>query len=179
MPHRTNRLPAALVGLSLLLAAPAGLALSSDSDQPIEIEADSVDIDESKGQSVYLGNVQVTQGSIRLLADKVTVFHASGDPEKFVAVGEPARFRQMPDDSDIPIKARAQRMEYEIQGDLVTLIDSAEVLQGKDTMRSDRIVWDRVRGQVKGGRAAQGKARVKMTFQPKKDGDEARKPGQE
>jgi lipopolysaccharide export system protein LptA len=173
MPHRNDLAIAALCGLLALFPASAVQALSSDKDQPINIEADSVDIDESKGQSVYLGNVQVTQGSIRLLADRVTVFHASGDPEKFIAVGQPAKFRQMPDDGDVPIQARAQRMEYLINGDLVTLIDQAVVLQGKDTMRSDRIVWDRVKGKVKGGLAAQGKERVKMTFQPKKSAPEA------
>ena len=172
MPHRNDLAIAALLGLSTLLSAPAVPALSSDKDQPIDIEADSVDIDESKGRSVYLGNVQVTQGSIRLLADRVTVFHASGDPEKFIAVGNPAKYRQMPDDGDVPILARALRMEYVINGDLVTLIDQAVVLQGKDTMRSDRIIWDRVRGKVKGGLAAEGKERVKMTFQPKKSAPE-------
>ena len=169
MPHPKDLLPAVLPILALLLAAPAAPGLSSDKDQPIAIEADSVDIHEGEGRSVYTGNVQVTQGSIRLLADRVTVLHAGGEAEKFIAVGSPARFRQLPDGSETPIKARALRMEYEVQGDLITLIEQAEVLQGRDTMRSDRIVWDRVRGQVKGGQAAQGKARVKMTFQPKKD----------
>ena len=168
MSYRTELALAVLLGLLVLVASPATLALSSDKDQPIDIEADSVDIDESKGQSIYVGNVKVTQGSIRLLADRVTVFHTDGDPQKFIATGEPARFRQMPDNSDVPIQARALRMEYVINGDLVTLIEQAVVLQGKDTMRSDRIVWDRVRGKVKGGLAAEGKQRVKMTFQPKK-----------
>ncbi len=169
MPHRNDLAIAALIGLLTLFPAATALALASDKEQPIDIEADSVDIDEIRGRSVYRGNVQVTQGSIRLLADQVTVFHPGGDPDKFVAVGNPAKFRQMPDRGNTPMQARAQRMEYLIQGDLVTLIDQAVVLQGKDTMRSDRIIWDRVQGKVKGGRAAEGKARVKMTFQPKKD----------
>jgi lipopolysaccharide export system protein LptA len=173
MPHPKDLAIAALIGLLATPLAPAALALSSDKDQPIDIEADSVDIDEAKGQSVYVGNVKVTQGSIRLLADRVTVYHPSGDPEKFIATGRPARFRQMPDDSDVPMQARARRMEYLVNGDLVTLIEQAVVVQGRDTMRSDRIVWDRVKGQAKGGLAAQGKERVRMTFQPKKSNAES------
>jgi lipopolysaccharide export system protein LptA len=167
MSYRSRLAIALLSGL--LATAPACLARSGDQEQPIDIEADSVDIDEAKGRSIYLGNVRVTQGSMQLLADKVTVLHAGGEAEKFIATGSPTRFRQLPDDSDVPIKARALRMEYQIQGDLITLIEQAIVVQGRDTMRSDRIVWDRVQGKVLGGLAAEGKERVKMTFQPKRD----------
>ena len=45
----------------LLLVPTLALALESDKDQPIQIEADSVDIDEGKNTSTYKGNVELTQ----------------------------------------------------------------------------------------------------------------------
>ena len=48
-------------------------ALESDSQQPLFIEADGADISETTGVSIYTGNVVISQGSIRLSADKVTV----------------------------------------------------------------------------------------------------------
>ena len=53
--------------LSLLSTSAA--ALESDASQPIYVEADSVEINDGTGVSVYQGNVDVTQGSIHLTAD--------------------------------------------------------------------------------------------------------------
>lgn len=157
--------------LLLMLAAPAALALSTDKDQPIEIEADSVDIDEGKGISVYLGNVEINQGSMRLLADKVTVYQQRRKPTRFVAEGNPVRFRQLPDDSKVYNKARALRAEYEVHSEVITLINEAKLIQGKDTFASDRIVYDRVKAVVRGGAAAEGRQRVKIRIQPKPDAE--------
>ena len=45
-------------------------------------------------------------------------------------------------------------------------LDEAELRQGRDSFRSDRIVYDRVRSVVKAGAAAQGKQRVRISIQP-------------
>lgn len=42
------------------------VGLSSDPDQPIEVEADSAELDDKERIAVYQGNVVVIQGSIRL-----------------------------------------------------------------------------------------------------------------
>lgn len=154
----------------LMLAAfcvPQALALSTDKDQPIDIEADSVDIDEGRGTSVYRGNVTLNQGSMRLQADRVTVHHRGREATRFVAEGNPVRFRQLPDDGKEYNKARARRAEYEVDSEIITLIDDAELIHGKDTFASDRIVYDRVKATVRGGAAAEGKSRVKIRIQPR------------
>ena len=45
------------------------MALSSDKDQPIEIEADHAKLDDIQRVAVYQGDVVITQGSIRLNGD--------------------------------------------------------------------------------------------------------------
>jgi lipopolysaccharide export system protein LptA len=57
-------------------------------------------------------------------------------------------------------------MEYLAAREEITLIDQALVLQGQDTFRSDRIVYDRLNARVKAGTSAQGKERVRILINP-------------
>ena len=154
---------------AILLAAGAGpvAALESDKDQPLDLEADSAEIDEAKGVSVYTGNVIAVQGSMRLEADRLLIFHTGSKAERIEAEGKPAKFQQLTEDSPEPVKARGLRMEYKLDSEELILIGDAVVIQGKDTFKSDRITYDRVKSVVKGGAAAKGKERVRIRVDPK------------
>ncbi|MCF6282018.1 MAG: lipopolysaccharide transport periplasmic protein LptA [Candidatus Polarisedimenticolaceae bacterium] len=141
--------------------------LTSDQDMPIYVEADSVDIDDQSGVSVYLGNVQVTQGTMHLLADKVTVYRVEKKTERIVAVGKPVRYRQQMDNSTDEVKGRALMMEYFVTDERLYLIDDAELIQGLDNFSSDRITYFRNRSLVKAGASAKGKERVRSVINPK------------
>lgn len=141
----------------------AAAALESDRQQPVYIEADSVDIDEGSGVSVYKGNVVLTQGSIHINANLVTVTHQeSGD--KLIAEGQPVTFEQQPDAGKPLVKGRAQRTEYQTDSEILLMIGDAVLIQGKDSFKSDRIIYDRSKAVVKAGAAAQGSGRVKITI---------------
>lgn len=144
------------------------LALSSDKDQPIEVNADAASIDEGKGISTYTGNVEMDQGSMHLQADKVVVYHEGGVLQRLVATGSLVHFRQLPDGKKNYVKGRARHLDYDFRNDNIVLTDEAVVIQGQDTFRSDRIIYDAVKSMVKGGASAQGKERVHLTIQPKK-----------
>jgi len=152
--------------LALLLAAPTlATALESDKDQPIQIEADSVDIDDGKGTSTYKGNVELTQGSIRITADRVTITQHQGQSDHVEAVGSPVTFRQRTEGAKGIIKGRAKRAEYDANSEMLYLIDEAVLTQGSDSFKSDRITYDRARSVVKAGASAKGKKRVRVTIQ--------------
>ena len=154
----------ALFAALLFALTPAAFALESDRDQPIELVADSVDIDEAKGVSIYRGDVDLRQGTIHLLADVVTVKHVDRKPSKIVAVGKPVKFRQQTERG--MVDGEAKQVEYEVSSENLVLIGDAFLVQGKDSMRSDRIVYDRVRAVVKAGAAASGKERVRISIEP-------------
>ena len=154
----------ALLPLAMMLLSSSLPALESDQDQPIELTADYADIDESSGLSVYKGDVDLRQGSMRLRADIVTVHHVDRKPARMVAEGRPVKFQQQSDKG--PVQGEARRAEYEVSTENLVLIGDAVVVQGKDSMRSDRIVYDRVRSVVKAGAAAKGKERVRISIQP-------------
>lgn len=171
---KIERIRIGLWALGLLVASGPAWALESDRDQPVEITADSAEMDETKGVSVYRGKVEVRQGSMRLFADEVTIRHPDNKAQRIEAVGKPVRFSQLldnqpkgqPKDQPKELHAQALRAEYDINGDELQLIDAAEVRQGEDSFRSDRITYDRKRGLVRGGASAKGKERVQVTVKP-------------
>lgn len=166
MCSRSERIRAGLCAIGLFLASVSGWALESDRDQPVEIVADSADIDEVRGVSIYRGKVEVRQGSMRLYADEVTIYHPDKKAQRIEAVGKPVRFSQALDNQPNELQAQALRAEYVINGDELQLLDSAEVRQGADSFRSDRITYDRKSGLIRGGTSAKGKERVQVTVSP-------------
>jgi lipopolysaccharide export system protein LptA len=162
---------AALLAICLGGVSNPTCALEGDQDQPVDIEADSVEMDDIQHTSVYTGNVQIDQGSMRILADQVTVKHQENRRPRFiVAVGNPVRYRQDVEGEKGEVHGRAQRMEYDAEKDELTLIDQAELTQAADRFASDRIVYDRAHAQVKAGASAQGSGRVRITFTPEQKG---------
>lgn len=161
---------ASALTLCLLCAGSSGqaIALSSDRNQPMYIEADRADIDEQRGVSVYRGNVKITQGTLQLTAAELTVHSKDGDIVKAIAVGQPATYRQRPDGKEQDIEAEALRMEYFAAEEKIILIDKAEVRQGGDTFRSDKINYDIAKDVVNAGATAGSPGdRVRITIQPK------------
>jgi lipopolysaccharide export system protein LptA len=154
--------------LILILSAFAGTvqALSTDRNQPMDVEADRADIDDKRGISVYRGNVKITQGTLRLTADELTLHTRDGDIVKAIAVGKPATYRQRPDGKDQDIEAEALNMEYQAAEQKLILTNQAHVQQAGDSFRSDRIDYDIAADVVKAGAGSPGD-RVRITIQPK------------
>ena len=152
--------------LGLCVMSPLS-ALDNDQEQPMLIEADAAELDDQQSISLYIGNVEVEQGSMRIFADEVLVHHRPNrQPQKIIAVGKPVRYRQVLDDDPDEVKGHALRMEYDADRDEITLIDEAELTQGEDRFASDRIVYNRVTERVTAGTSAQGRERVKIRIEP-------------
>ncbi|MCM8855615.1 MAG: lipopolysaccharide transport periplasmic protein LptA [Candidatus Thiodiazotropha sp.] len=141
-------------------------ALSSDSDQPMHLEADSLSVDEATGVILYEGNVEISQGSLKLWADRLWVFRRQGKTEKLVSEGMPTHFRQLMDDSEEEVRGEARRMEMYVDHDELLLIDEALLEQGNNQFRNDRIIYNRTKAMVKAGTSAQGKQRVQVVIEP-------------
>jgi len=151
-------------------------ALSSDKDQPIDLEADSADIDDKQGVSVYRGNVVLSQGSMVLNAEILTLYHnKKRQLTKAIATGSPAKFKQRPDNKDADMHAKAKKMIYFVLEDKIHLLDDAVLWQNKDSFRGNKIIYDTKAGSVKatGGvniksGKKKSKERIRVTIQPRK-----------
>jgi len=157
---------AVMVLLTMPLPMAYGATDSSDVEKPIEIEADSADIDERRGITIYQGNVIVRQGGTRLNAAKVTIHQEQRKAKRIVAEGQPARFRQKTGTEAREVNGEALRIEYDVGSEILILQGKAKLAQGKDRFSSDRIVYDRNKKVVKAGGAAKGKKRVHITIDP-------------
>ena len=163
----------------MLLASGPVFGLASDSDQPINLEADWAERDDVKQTTIYKGAVVVTQGTMRISGDKVTMhYDDEGEPEKIIVTGKLARFRQRADGADTYQRAKARRMEFFPKKDLVILVREADYSDGQGfKISGERIVYNTVTGNARAASTASGRAttkagkpkgRVKITIQSKK-----------
>jgi lipopolysaccharide export system protein LptA len=149
----------------LFLWSSLALGLSSDSRQPIYIEADRASYDEGKGETVYQGNVRSTQGSLVVESDQMIVYQKGGKTEKIVAMGNPVRLKQTPDGGKEDIHGTGKRAEYYPETGILILFEKAVVWQGGDSTESDRIEYDSRRNLVKAGDPKSGQSRVRVKLQ--------------
>lgn len=165
----------ALVVLVLVCATVFNVhAERADRDKPIQVEADAVRIDDLKKVAVYEGKVILTQGSLRVQADRIEVRQ---DAEGFltgVATGRPVHFRQRLDGRGDWVDAWANRVEYDARKEQVRLIGEAYLKKGEEELRGDLIVYDARTEvyQASGGLPGQKPGRVRAVIQPpQREGD--------
>ena len=168
-----NTLPL-LLSLGVALGSAAAWALPTDREQPIRVQADSAELDDKQGVAVYRGNVVITQGTLKITGDTVTITQdANGDIEVFTSVGKPAYYEQKPAVDKQIVKAYGLTIQYFAVNERIVLIDEAKVVQEGNTFEGEKIVYDTQRQIVNAGRATGSnvtspRPRVDMTIQPRK-----------
>ncbi len=148
----------------------------ADREKPVNIEADKMTADDNKKSTHFEGRVILTQGTIRLTADDMTV-REDADGFKFAtAYGNPVTFRQKREGVNEWVDGMAQRVEYNGKLDRIELFDKALVRRDKDEIRGNYLSYDtkteflqaRGTGAADGGQASPN-GRVHVTLQPKND----------
>ncbi|MDA8109928.1 MAG: lipopolysaccharide transport periplasmic protein LptA [Betaproteobacteria bacterium] len=168
------RLALAALAALACLAPPAARAEKADRDKPMQIEANSMSSDDAARISIFEGNVVLTQGTIRVLADRIVVHQDADGFQYATATGKPVRFRQRTDPQDGQpaewINGEADRIEINEREQKIELFDHAWVTRGLDKVQGDYISVDE-RSQyfsVKAGpNGASGGGRVRAVIQPK------------
>ncbi len=131
-----------LGALGLMLWGPPLHAEGADRREPVHVEADSVRIDDLQKTAVYEGRVVLTQGTLRVQADRIELRQ---DAEGFVtgiALGRPAQFRQRLEGRGEWVDARANRVEYDDRRQQVRLIGEAFLRKGEEELRGELITYD-------------------------------------
>ena len=124
----------------LLLWASNANALPNDAEQPIHIKADSAERDEKSAQTIYIGNVTITQGSLQIAADKVVIDGTAGNIASIQAIGKPAHLQQRPNAQQPAVHARGNNIYYHLDKKLVQLLGDASLIQqGGSTVSGERI----------------------------------------
>lgn len=168
MRHRTEALQAlqrlrpslrkGLAGVLLTAAGAAALALPEDRNQAIEITADRAVRDERAGYTVYSGDVVLSQGSLKIQAGRLTIFHDRKAADSIVAEGSPARMQQQPAPDQELVTASASKIVYVKSREQVLLSGGASIEQEGAVVTGDSIEYlmaeQRVRADAQAGDAA-------------------------
>ena len=153
----------------LLLWLPGQLwALASDGDQPIEVEADSLEVRESEHISIYQGNVKLTQGSLQISSERLVIrFNEDSELQVIEMTGAPARFRQL-DDDQMEMLGEASQIDYTENQSLLVLRGSARFSHAGDIIESEMIRVNTESNSIQAG-SSESDERVKMLIQPRQD----------
>ena len=207
MTHRLR-----LLAVMLALAAPGaaaaqapraaatgpgqGLLQEQNQDQPIQIEAATLEVHDKNKTATFSGDVQVIQGDTTIKCQSLVVFYGAehgSAPGQAVAATTPAagapQGANPPPGTVVPQGAQdIRRIEarggvtviskdqnasgdlgvYDLKKKTITLTGNVVVSQGKNVLRGDRVVVDTTTGNahIESGAASQN--RVRALIQPSK-----------
>ena len=176
---------AALLAIGLLLASgltPAAAqnrpALQHNADLPIEINADSLEVQQDKEMAVFRGNVDAKQGDVRLRAQELKVWYRSGGAQQKPAAaaataadvgGAIVRIDAIGQVlvSSTQETARGDLGVYDVANREITLTGDVVLTRGENVIRGQKLVMDMDTGlsRMQGGA---GGGRVRGLFTPPK-----------
>jgi lipopolysaccharide export system protein LptA len=161
---------------SLLLLAWCGgaLAENADRDKPLHLESDRVLVDDANRTSEFEGKVELTQGTIRILADKIVLTQDKLGNKHCTATGKLASFRQKHEGTDEYMEGYGERIEYDTQSEKVDFFVQARVKREQDDVRGEHIAYSTRTEvfQVSGdpnNRNDPNKGRVHAVIQPRSE----------
>lgn len=188
----------ALVLLASLALADAAAAqsvtsafegFSGRSNEPVNVEADNLEVREKDQAAVFSGNVQVVQGDSTLKSKELTIYYygendrAQGQPaatrptqgETKGPQGTPATpqgrdIRRLEAEGNVVVtskdqRATGQRGVFDMPSNTVTLTGGVVVSQGGNVIRGDRLHVD-LTSQRSRIESAAGGGRVQGVFKP-------------
>ena len=176
-----HRIAARLAACSILCGLlGTAQAERADRSKPLVIEADRPGtLDLQRQVMVFNGNVNISQGTMVIRAERVEMREAADGYRTATAIGsagKPASFRQKRDGVDETVEGVADRIEYDSRAETLRFVGNGAVRRLRGTVTADEIigaliVWDAA-GEVfsvAGGAAspANPSGRVRAVISPR------------
>ena len=148
---------------SLLLAMPGLLlALESDRQQPLEVNADSTDGSLGDGIATLKGNVEIRQGTMLIRSDIAEVEKVDGRVRKFELNGSPVHLQQEIEEEGL-VTAEAKKVEYIVATGIVTLTGEADVIHPQYHISGEILEYDMNTQHFQGsGGDSNGRIRIRL-----------------
>jgi len=156
------------VAASQLLLSNVASARQDDFSKPIDVRADRSQYDEQAGLQTLSGNVEITQGTIRIEADEIRITLQDNRLSRIDGTGSPIRFYQE-NDAGEPVTGEAASIRYDAVAGNLILEGNATLSQPRQELASERIEFDSLTQTVKAdGVSADGskRGRVSIRIQP-------------
>ncbi|WP_372841392.1 lipopolysaccharide transport periplasmic protein LptA [Phaeovulum sp.] len=162
MARRLSLMFGAMLAAASIAALPATAqtiafgGIRADTTAEVQVSADSLTVDQTDGSAVFIGNVVVTQGAMRLAAAEVRVEYGRDgqrEIERLLASGGVTLVSGVD-------AAEADSAEYSINTGSIVMIGNVVLLQGGNALSTERLTVDLVTG------AATAEGRVQTTLRP-------------
>ena len=168
---------------------PAGAGAGAQNhDQPVQIDAKTLEVRDKQKTATFSGDVRVVQGDTTMRCKTLVVFYGE---EIGIAGGEKPLVRAKTTTGSVPGSQKIRRIEargdvtvtsrdqnasgdlgvYDLHNKTITLTGNVVVSQGKNVIHGERVVVDTVTGNAR-VEAAQGanQGRVRALIIPNSDG---------
>jgi lipopolysaccharide export system protein LptA len=153
---------------------------SQNRDQPVHIEAATLEVRDKAKQATFSGDVHVTQGDTHLRCKSLVVFYEGGpgdsDVTKTLTAAKPGpggeqRIKRLEARGGVVVTQKAQTASgnlgvFDMKTNTVTLTGNVVMSQGKNVLRGDRLVVDLTSGVSRVESGKNGHGRVEGLFQP-------------
>lgn len=154
--------------ICLLLQAMPVHAERADKTKPVNLEADSVRVEDVKKVAVYEGHVVLTQGTLMLTADRIEVRQDGGGFASGDAIGKPVYFRQKMEGREEFVEGWAERILYDGRSDKLRLSGQARLKRGNEELRGNLIMYDATSEFYQAQGSSDGvRGRVRAVIYPK------------
>jgi lipopolysaccharide export system protein LptA len=127
--------------ITLILLGLQKNALAVNTDEEVFISADYMSFNIESGNSVYTGNVKITQGKLLLTGDKITVKQENNILKRVTVIGKPARYNHITEDGE-PVSAQSEQMDYNASQNKLILTINAILEQPDHRVSSQTIIYD-------------------------------------
>ena len=146
----------ALLLITVLLIPVEGFAAGDDRQQPVNLRADRIEINQKNKTSQYRGHVVLTQGTLRLTAARADTRQRGNQVETVTAQGTPVTFRHRPQGGVEDLEGKAGRALYHVPQRRMDFHENVTVQRGRDMFRGAVVHYDlESRGLIAEGNAEQ------------------------
>jgi lipopolysaccharide export system protein LptA len=159
--HNWTLLMAAI--LLLTVAGPL-LALETDRQQPLEVNADSTEGSLGDGIATLKGNVEIRQGTMLIQSDIAEVEKVDGRVRKFELNGNPVHLQQEIEEEGL-VTAEAKKVVYMVATGIVTLTGEADVIHPQYHISGEVLEYD-MNTQHFQGSGGDGNGRIRIRLEP-------------
>ena len=152
---------------------------SQNRDQPVHIEAATLEVRDKDQVATFSGDVRVTQGDTNLRCKKLVVFYEQDDDaakSKSLKAASPGpggqqRIKRLEARGGVVVTQKEQTATgetgvFDMKTNTVTLNGKVVMTQGKNVLRGDRLVVDLTSGVSRVESGKNGQSRVQGLFQP-------------
>mgnify|MGYP001819914214 FL=1 len=152
----------ALACLLLLISGSPALALKTDRQQPLDVDADRSDGTLGDGIATMQGNILIRQGTLLIRADTANVEKTEGKVNRIELIGGPVHLQQEIEEQGL-VTAEAREMEYEVATGIVTLTGAADVVHPQYHISGEVLVYDMNQQHFQGsGDEQDGRIRIRL-----------------